>query len=117
MRSGTPFEAGELVLIPFPFSDLSGLKQRPVLVLSDSAYNRRSRDFIVCGVTSNLKYRGHSVELDSSGLLSGTMPVKSLIKVDKLFTLEQSLARKRFSRIKPEILALVRTELRGVLGL
>ena len=115
MTSGTRFDAGDLVLIPFPFTDLSGTKRRPVLVLSPAAYNRRSRDLIVCGVTSNLRNRANSVELDRSGLLSGTIPARSLIKVDKLFTLEQSLAIRKLSRITPGLLAAVRSRLRSLL--
>lgn len=38
----------DIVLVPFPFSDLSTPKVRPVLVLSNDAYNRRTEDLLVC---------------------------------------------------------------------
>jgi mRNA interferase MazF len=117
MTSGTPFDPGEIVLVPLPFTDLGGVRRRPVLVLSAAAYNRRSRDFVVCGITSNLGNRGYSVELDSPGLASGAIPAKSLIKADKVFTLGQSLAVKRLSRVKPEILEKVKDQVRSVMGL
>jgi mRNA interferase MazF len=48
------FNQGEILLIPVPFSDLSSVKKRPVLVLSNSAHNSASRDIIVIAITSNL---------------------------------------------------------------
>ena len=38
----------DIVLVPFPFSDLSTPNVRPVLVLSNDAYNRRTEDLLVC---------------------------------------------------------------------
>ncbi|MEM4249233.1 MAG: type II toxin-antitoxin system PemK/MazF family toxin, partial [Candidatus Nitrosotenuis sp.] len=53
-RSGISFEQGDILLIAFPFSDLTKVKQRPVLVLSNKNHNYSSNDFICCGITSNL---------------------------------------------------------------
>lgn len=44
----------DIVLVPFPFSDLSSAKVRPVLVLSNDSYNPHSADILVCGITTNL---------------------------------------------------------------
>jgi len=51
----------DLVLVPFPFSDLSGQKVRPVLILSNDAYNQQSADVVVCGLTTNLRPAPYSV--------------------------------------------------------
>ncbi len=45
------FEQGEIVLIPIPFSDLKSIKRRPVLVLSNSEYNRKTFDIVVAAIT------------------------------------------------------------------
>jgi hypothetical protein len=45
------FEQGEILLIPVPFSNLSSVKKRPVLVLSNNAHNSSSRDIIVIAIT------------------------------------------------------------------
>ena len=59
-RSGTRFEQGDILILPFPFSDLSSIKQRPVLVLSNSEYNKKTEDIVTCGITSNPKGTSYS---------------------------------------------------------
>ena len=50
-----PYKFGDIVLVRFPFSDQSGSKQRPAVVVSGNAYNAQSPDVIVMAVTSRLK--------------------------------------------------------------
>jgi mRNA interferase MazF len=45
----------ELLLVPFPFSDQSGKKVSPVIVISNDNFNEHSEDVIVVGVTSSLQ--------------------------------------------------------------
>jgi len=102
------YEQGEIVLIPFPFTDLTTKKKRPVLVLSKKEYNRKTEDFIVCGITSNIKDTEFSVLIDTEDLESGFLPKPSRIKVDKIFTLEQSLVIKKFAKVKPYVIEKVK---------
>ncbi|MBI4152066.1 type II toxin-antitoxin system PemK/MazF family toxin [Candidatus Woesearchaeota archaeon] len=44
----------EIVLLPFPYSDLSGKKIRPVIVVSNDKFNSSSKDLIVCAITLNV---------------------------------------------------------------
>lgn len=110
MKSGMICKQGDIVIVPFPFTDLSGLKQRPVLVLSKGEYNRKTDDVITCGITANLKDSEYSVIVDNLGLTQGSIPVKSRIKVDKLFTLEQSIIKKKLGKINPKVLDEVKNE-------
>jgi len=50
----TTYKRGEVVLLPFPFTDLTGTKRRPALILSTTAYNTRRADLIIAPITSNL---------------------------------------------------------------
>jgi mRNA interferase MazF len=109
------YEPGDLVLVPFPFTDLTGAKRRPVLVLSSRDFNARSQDFIVCGVTSNLSNAAHSVLIDGDDLAKGRIPAPSRIKVAKIASLLQSLALRTVGRVKPEVLTRVRKELLSIL--
>ena len=109
------YEAGDIVLVPFPFTDLSAAKRRPVLVLSGREFNAHSPDFIVCGITSNLANAAHSVLIDRQDLAKGRIPAPSRIKVAKIATLLQSLAVRTLGRVKPEVLAQVHKEFRSIL--
>lgn len=110
MKSGIQFKQGEIIIVPFPFSDLTGTKQRPVLVLSKSDYNLECDDIITCGITSNLKNSKFSVLLENKDLIEGQIPAASRIKVDKLFTLEKTIVIKKIGRINKEIFDKVKTE-------
>ncbi|MFH1505920.1 MAG: type II toxin-antitoxin system PemK/MazF family toxin [archaeon] len=111
MTSGTSFEQREIVLTPFPFSDLSNIKQRPVLILSNNEYNYKTEDLLVCGLTSTLKDTEYSVLIDNKNLEAGMIPLKSRIKVDKIFTLEQSLFKKKLGKLDKETFEKVKEEL------
>ncbi|MEK6837754.1 MAG: type II toxin-antitoxin system PemK/MazF family toxin [Nanoarchaeota archaeon] len=111
MRFGIMFEQGDIVLVPFPFTDLSGTKQRPALVLSNTGYNGKTQDIVTCGITSNLQNSEYSVIIDNVNLASGSIPIKSRIKVDKMFTLKQFLVKKKIAKLKAEDFEKVKAEL------
>jgi mRNA interferase MazF len=48
----TPCRQGDVVLLPFPFTDLTTTKQRPAVVISSEAFNARQRDVVVLAITS-----------------------------------------------------------------
>ena len=110
MKFGIQFKQGDILIVPFPFSDLRGLKQRPVLVISRNEYNNNCEDIITCGITSNLRDTKCSILLDNNDILEGKIPVKSRIKVDKLFTLEKSIVKKKIARLNNKCMAKVRKE-------
>ena len=49
---------GDVVLVPFPFTDLSGAKKRPAVIVSGAAYNEARRDAVIMAVTSQLNSSG-----------------------------------------------------------
>ncbi|MEO8108393.1 MAG: type II toxin-antitoxin system PemK/MazF family toxin [Ginsengibacter sp.] len=87
----------EIILVPFPYSDLSSSKRRPVLVISNNNYNKNYPDILVIVITSNLFKDDYSVELQNNDLDVGVLPEQSIIKCHKLFTIDQSRVLKRFS--------------------
>jgi mRNA interferase MazF len=95
------FERGELVLVPFPFSDLSAVKRRPVLVLTaPDGYG----DFIALPVTSRPRAE-RGVPLTSADMLRGALPVPSWIRTDRIVTLNTSLVVKSIGKVSNEIVA------------
>ena len=84
--------------MPFPYSDLSGSKRRPVLVVSNDAYNATFLDIVVVAITSRTeKPDVYSLSLESDDLEVGQLPESSLIRAHKLFTIEQTRIVRRFS--------------------
>src|SRR2546426_11954448 len=114
--SGIRFEIGETIMIPFPLTDLSQVKRRPVLILTSSRHNRDSRDFITCGIPSNLGNRQNSVMLDPSEMVDGSIPTQSRIKYDKVFTLEKGLVLRGLGKVSSQKLSQVRSGLISLLG-
>ena len=108
MRFGTMFEQGEILLVPIPFSNLSSVKKRPVLLLSSNLHNSSSKDIIVIAITSNLIQKG--IEISSNSLTSGFLPKKSIIKVDKVYTLETGIVIKKIGKINNDVLLNVYNE-------
>ena len=92
----------DLLLVPFPFSDQSGKKVRPVIVLSNDKFNEFSEDLLVIGVTSNIHKDIYSLSLDEKDLEEGKLYSKCSIKVENLLRLEKSLIIKKIGKIKKE---------------
>ncbi|MBI2144443.1 type II toxin-antitoxin system PemK/MazF family toxin [Candidatus Woesearchaeota archaeon] len=105
------FEQGDVVLVPFPFTDLSTMKQRPALVISKNGYNIKTDDIITCGITSNLENSENSVLIEDADVAEGKLPLKSRIKVGKIFTLKQSLVIKKLTRIRLTAIEKVKAEM------
>ena len=58
----------DLLLVPFPFSDQSGKKVRPVVVVSNDNFNEHSEDLIVLGITSNITNDKYTLLLNNKDL-------------------------------------------------
>lgn len=102
---------GDIVLITFPFTDLSGTKLRPAIVLVDS-----ENDITVCFITSQLEWR------DKSDIILHPSPEnglrkQSLIRIAKIATLDKSLAKGLLGKLTSDELTLVNEKLKELLQL
>lgn len=79
--------AGSVVLVPFPFSDLSQSKRRPAVVLASAERG----DWILCQVTSRSYADARAVELSDADFDHGSLRVVSYARPAKLFTAHESL--------------------------
>jgi hypothetical protein len=55
MTIASRFDFGDVVLVPFPFTDQTGTKQRPAVVVSTARYNTNRRDIVIMAVTSQVQ--------------------------------------------------------------
>ena len=99
---GIKYKQREIVLVPFPYSDLTNTKRRPVLIVSNDEYNAAFQDVVVCVITSNLNTDIYSVALENNDLEIGSLPESSVVKTHKLFTIHQTKIIRKFSIVKAE---------------
>ncbi len=99
MVYGTNIEQGDILLVRFPFTNFKEFKKRPVLVISGSIFNSKSRDLIVCAVTSNLRHRDFAVRVSQNDLSEGTLAKESIVKTSHIATISRSIVLKKIGRI------------------
>ena len=99
------FKQRDIVLISFPFTNLSSSKQRPALIISSDKYNASHEDLIIVAITSQIpatlsfdEFLIPKVDLTIAGL-----PKVSIIKLGKIITLHQQLVRKKLGYISQDI--------------
>ena len=109
--SGMMFKQRDIILIPIPFTDLASQKKRPAIVISSDKYNDTSEDIIVVALTSNVKKQDFTIVITSEDLEDGKLKTTSMIRVDKIYTLNKSIVLKQFGRIKSSVLAKIKTTL------
>jgi mRNA interferase MazF len=94
------FERGELLLVPYPFTDLSAAKRRPVLALTEpDSYG----DFIALPVTSRPQAE-HGISIEDNDLTSGHLPAPNWIRTDRIVTLNASLVVKSIGRVAERLI-------------
>lgn len=114
MPSTTNYKRGDVVLVPFPFTDLSSTKQRPAIVVSADALNSTRADVLVAAITSQIPVALASDEflIPPEHLGSCGLPKRSMIKLSKLVALHQRLILRRIGALPSPLLEQVITRLR-----
>ena len=111
MPSTTRYKRGDIILVPFPFTDLSASKRRPALVVSPEHINDRMQDLVVVAITSQLTDQG-AVLIEQGDCVDGTLPKTSVVKLAKLFTIHSTLVLKSICALRAEKLDTVLGEIR-----
>jgi mRNA interferase MazF len=105
------FVKGDVVVVPFPFSDLSLSKRRPALVLADLAGD----DLILCQITSQTVRDNYSLELLDSDFNSGGLHKPSNIRPNRIFTADCHIVLYKTGSLKKEKTDFVIEALIGIL--
>jgi len=79
-----------------------------VIVISNDSYNLRSEDVVVVAMTSNPAQTPFSFRVTASELIEGTLNRPSTVRVDRIYTLAQSLVVKKFGKVSPQIVRQIR---------
>jgi len=104
-------QKGDIVLIPFPFTDLTGNKLRPAVIL---AVNKL--DLIVCFITSQLQYQ-ETTDILIQPKASNGIKKSSLIRTNKIATLDKKLALGKIGAVDAIETNELNTKLRQLLQL
>jgi mRNA interferase MazF len=112
MPSTTSFKQGDIVLVSFPFTDLTSSKRRPALVISPDSFNGLRADLVLAAITSQLTEDPDAIILQESDFVDGQLPKLSMVKAAKLFTIHSSLIIKKVCSLNQkktdEVLSAVR---------
>ena len=89
------FIKGDVVVLPFPFSDLSNYKRRPALVLADAGGNA----LLLCQITSQSVRDSYAIQLESSDFQTGSLKKISSIRPNRIFTADEQIIEYRAGHI------------------
>jgi len=103
---------GAVVLVPFPFSDLSQSKLRPAVVLADAARG----DWILCQITSKPYADPRAIEISDLDFRDGSLRVTSYARPGKLFTANQTLIVAEVGHLRETKLKLIRDAVTALLN-
>jgi len=81
------FVKGEVVVVPFPFSDLTQARRRPSLVVAEL----QGDDLVLCQITSQAIRDSYALSLESSDFASGSLNQPSNIRPNRLFTADSRI--------------------------
>lgn len=97
----THYKRGDVVLLPFPFTDLTSSKQRPALIISEDDFNRDGVDVVVCAITSQNPDEASEYELSlkEKEIKNAGLPKPSKVKCGKIVTLDSRLIKKKLGNI------------------
>ena len=90
------FVKGDVIVVPFPFSDLTTSKRRPALVLTEL----KGHDLILCQITSQNIRDEYSMELRDNDFESGGLRKPSNIRPNRLFTADRHIVLYKTGHLK-----------------
>lgn len=113
----TPYKPGNIILIPFPFTDFSTFKQRPALVISSSRFNQAGGDVIIAALSSHLRERNkYEYRLSPAEQHAAGLPLPSVIKLGKIITLDKRLIRKSIGGLPSKTVKNILAEIHKILS-
>lgn len=101
----------EIVLLPYPFTDLKGTKVRPGVVVSNNSFNNKSDDCVMLPLTTVIKEEPYSILINQKDLSSGKLIRPSRIRADKIFTVEKKLALMKIGTVNNKTFEEIKSEL------
>ncbi len=108
------YEAFDVVVVPFPFTDRATTKRRPALVLSDAATFNRPVGQAVMAMITSAKNSDWPLDVEIEDLDAAGLPAPSIVRM-KLFTLDEKLILRKAGTLAPSDREQVSSALRRLL--
>ena len=97
MIGGTVYKQRDIVLIPFPYTDLTGTKLRPAVIISNKRLNE-TEDRMCCLITSKPSQEG----LEIKEFEKGKLPFQSWVKPHRIFTIDKKIVKRKLCTINKD---------------
>lgn len=111
---------GDIILVKFPFTDLTSVKVRPALVISSNKYNSVSNDalfMLITSKTSNCFMEDLLIDSTHPEFTATGLKKASLFKIDRIVILSKSIAARKIGCAGPQILNEICLRLKKVLDI
>lgn len=92
------FVKGDVVVVPFPFADLTQARRRPALVLAEL----EGEDLILCQITSQQVRDRYAIVLEETDFETGLLRQRSNVRPNRLFTADRHIILYRVEHLKKE---------------
>jgi len=111
----TDYSFGDIVLVPFPFTDQTTTKKRPAVIVSSNAYNQQRPDIVLMAVTSRIGSAGFFGDVPIVGWQEAGLLKPSVIK-PVFATIEKGLILRKLGSITHEDRSALGKALQTILG-
>ncbi len=99
------YQQGDVISVPFPFTDLTNSKPRPALVLSNDSVSNTG-DLIIVMITSQRKIDGVNLEITSKDI-DVRLPKQSFVRCHRLVTIDEKIVSGKFATVTKDFFARV----------
>ena len=108
------FQKGDIVVIPVPFTDNKTVKRRPAVVISNDDVHAVG-DVVIVQITSQLRNDKLNFPINATDT-TVALPKNSVVRIHKMFVLENHLIEKKVSELKPAVYARLVEEITKVIA-
>ena len=114
MQSMIIYSFGDILLVPFPFTDQTSTKKRPTVVISSDKYNSQKPDLIIMAITSQFNASANFGEIIITDFKSAGLFKSSVIKL--ITTIEKNLIIRKLGKLQQSDLDNLRRAIQLILG-
>ncbi len=119
MQSSTSYKRGDIVLVPFPFTDLTDVRQRSAVVVSADWFSTARPAVVLSAITSQAptELDRDEIRIAGNGLPSSGLPPASMIRTGKLFSIDKAIIRRSMGALQTHLISDLNNKLKDVIGL